>query len=227
MADSTNQPQTITMCKMCNVRHVYVSNGVPFEFCSRSCGMAFRNQQSYSAQSLGRSSFFNPAPANHYRKSAPPFFGSSPGRPVILFYNKNQSHYSFTNFAEYPVVYNGERYPTSEHLFQSFKFEHIPDLVRNIRLLPTPRQAFDEARKHNQDKRRDWDLVKVGKMEEIVYLKFTQHPALKTELLATGNAQLVEDSPYDSFWGIGGNGTGRNELGKALMKVRDRLLAGN
>lgn len=30
------------------------------------------------------------------------------------------------------------------------------------------------------------------KMEKVVYLKFTQHPSLKEELLATGEAPLVE-----------------------------------
>lgn len=42
-------------------------------------------------------------------------------RPRILFYHKHDPHYGFTNFSEHPVVYKGKRYPTSEHLFQSFK----------------------------------------------------------------------------------------------------------
>jgi predicted NAD-dependent protein-ADP-ribosyltransferase YbiA (DUF1768 family) len=29
-------------------------------------------------------------------------------------------------------------------------------------------------------------------MEKVIYLKFTQHPDLKRELLSTGNAELVE-----------------------------------
>jgi predicted NAD-dependent protein-ADP-ribosyltransferase YbiA (DUF1768 family) len=35
----------------------------------------------------------------------------------------------------------------------------------------------------------------------------------------------AQNSPKDSFWGIGDNGMGRNELGKALMRLRTRLLA--
>jgi len=42
----------------------------------------------------------------------------------ILFYHKHNPHYGFTNFSSHPVVYNGKRYPTSEHLFQSFKVLH-------------------------------------------------------------------------------------------------------
>jgi hypothetical protein len=45
------------------------------------------------------------------------------GRPSqrILFYHRHEPHFGFTNFAEYPVEYEGRIYPTSEHLFQAFK----------------------------------------------------------------------------------------------------------
>jgi diaminohydroxyphosphoribosylaminopyrimidine deaminase/5-amino-6-(5-phosphoribosylamino)uracil reductase len=42
-------------------------------------------------------------------------------RPRILFYHRADPHYGFTNFSPHPVMYKGKRYPTSEHLFQSFK----------------------------------------------------------------------------------------------------------
>jgi len=42
-------------------------------------------------------------------------------RPRILFYHKHEPYYGFTNFSDHPVEYQGKRYPTSEHLFQSFK----------------------------------------------------------------------------------------------------------
>ena len=80
-------------------------------------------------------------------------------------------------------------------------------------------------------------------MEEALQLKFTQHEDLKKELLDTDDADLFEaschrsskdklrvfnssshkDSPVDSFWGIGADKQGRNELGKALMRVRSLL----
>lgn len=46
---------------------------------------------------------------------------SSPTRSRILFYHKHDPHYGFTNFSAHPVIYKGKKYPTSEHLFQSFK----------------------------------------------------------------------------------------------------------
>jgi len=45
----------------------------------------------------------------------------TPTRHRILFYHRHDPHYGFTNFSAHPVFYNGKRYPTSEHLFQSFK----------------------------------------------------------------------------------------------------------
>lgn len=59
--------------------------------------------------------------------STPDFPRRSPlqARPRILFYHKNDPHYGFTNFSAHPVMYKGKRYPTSEHLFQSFKVRLI------------------------------------------------------------------------------------------------------
>jgi hypothetical protein len=45
----------------------------------------------------------------------------TPTRHRILFYHRRDPHYGFTNFSSHPVFYQGKRYPTSEHLFQSFK----------------------------------------------------------------------------------------------------------
>lgn len=35
-----------------------------------------------------------------------------------------------------------------------------------------------------------------------------------------------QDSDKDSFWGVGADRKGRNELGKALERLRDRLRTG-
>ncbi|KAK0236142.1 hypothetical protein EDD85DRAFT_631094 [Armillaria nabsnona] len=164
-------------------------------------------------------------PANSFRQSR--FAVTSPTTNRILFYDKDKPYYFFTNFSAHPVVYNGERYPTSEHLFQSFKFEHRPSLAKHIRTCSErPSVAFSEARRFQPEVRADWKAVNISKMEVALYLKFTQHGDLKREILATGDAELVEDSPKDAFWGVGLDGRGRNELGKALVRVRERIRQG-
>jgi ribA/ribD-fused uncharacterized protein len=60
-------------------------------------------------------------------------------------------------------------------------------------------------------------------MMEAVEAKFRQHEALRALLLDTGDAMLVEHTKRDAFWGDGGDGSGRNELGRILMAVRERL----
>jgi predicted NAD-dependent protein-ADP-ribosyltransferase YbiA (DUF1768 family) len=62
-------------------------------------------------------------------------------------------------------------------------------------------------------------------MEEVLYLKFKQHPDLRSLLMGTGVADLIYAEANDTFWGEGALGQGANELGKALMRVRVRLRA--
>ncbi|KAJ7472735.1 hypothetical protein FB451DRAFT_302012 [Mycena latifolia] len=149
----------------------------------------------------------------------------TPTRARILFYHKTDPHYGFTNFSAHPVFYDGKRYPTSEHLFQSFKFQpHRPRLAEHIRTCSErPSVAFSEARRFQPEVRSDWKDVNIQMMDLALWHKFTQHESLKKELLATDDAELVEDSDKDSFWGVGADRRGRNELGKALERLRTKL----
>ena len=60
-------------------------------------------------------------------------------------------------------------------------------------------------------------------MLEALQAKFTQHPELRDVLLATGDANLVEHTDNDAYWADGGDGSGKNMLGKLLMRVREQL----
>ena len=56
-----------------------------------------------------------PAPVPASNSSSPP------PRKQIRFYNRDTSYYSFCNIASYPVIHDGETYPTAEHLFHALK----------------------------------------------------------------------------------------------------------
>ena len=71
--------------------------------------------------------------------------------------------------------------------------------------------------------RRDWESAKVNVMREVVMAKFTQHPELRELLLSTGDAKLIEHTANDDYWGDGGDGRGKNMLGRILMDVREQL----
>ena len=60
-------------------------------------------------------------------------------------------------------------------------------------------------------------------MLEAVRAKFSQHEDLKLILLGTGDAKLIEHTENDSYWGDGGDGSGKNRLGQILMQVRVEL----
>ena len=67
------------------------------------------------------------------------------------------------------------------------------------------------------------DVMLPSQLEEIQYLKFTQHDDLLSELVATHPAHLVWGTTRDAFLGLGLNGKGRNELGQLLVRIRTRL----
>jgi ribA/ribD-fused uncharacterized protein len=60
--------------------------------------------------------------------------------------------------------------------------------------------------------------VKLPIMRRADLAKYTQNPELAERLLATGEAELVEDSPCDDYWGVGTDGSGLNRPGVCLWK---------
>jgi ribA/ribD-fused uncharacterized protein len=140
----------------------------------------------------------------------------------IRFYSVSDDYGEFSNFARYPISLKGKRWPTSEHYFQAQKFAEPKD-QEEIRNANTPMLAAQMGRDRKRKLRRDWESAKIGVMRDAVEAKFRQHAELGAMLLATGNAKLVEHTENDDFWGDGGDGKGRNELGRILMAVRERL----
>ena len=141
---------------------------------------------------------------------------------VIYFYSVEDEYGDFSNFARYPIRLKGKTWPTSEHYFQSMKFID-PIQQQKIRQATTPMEAARMGRDRKQKLRRDWESVKDQVMYEAVQEKFVQHPELAEQLLATQNAKIVEHTEQDSYWGDGGDGSGKNKLGQILMRVRTQL----
>ena len=63
-------------------------------------------------------------------------------------------------------------------------------------------------------------------MYKALLAKFTQHSYLRKLLLETKERDLIEHSLYDSYWGDGGDGSGKNRLGELLMQLRRELRSG-
>jgi ribA/ribD-fused uncharacterized protein len=79
------------------------------------------------------------------------------------------------------------------------------------------------GRSRKRPLREDWESQKDRIMHEAVLAKFTQHADLREFLLATSDATIVEHTTSDRYWGDGGDGSGKNMLGKSLMGVREEL----
>jgi ribA/ribD-fused uncharacterized protein len=143
-------------------------------------------------------------------------------RQVIEFYSTRDEYGCFSNFDSSPIMLKGKSWPTAEHYFQAQKFAES-EYQEAIRQAKSPMIAARLGRSRKQPLRPDWESVKDAVMREAVLAKFTQHEALRAILLGTGDALLVEHTANDSYWGDGGDGHGKNKLGKILMSVRDEL----
>ena len=140
----------------------------------------------------------------------------------ILFYRLNEPFGEFSNFSPHPFELKGKRWPTSEHYFQGQKFagtEHEED----IRLAKSPMIAARMGRSRQRPLRADWEAVKDEIMREALRAKFTQNPQLRSLLLGTESAVLVEHTTNDCYWGDNGDGSGKNRLGELLMELREDL----
>ena len=142
-----------------------------------------------------------------------------------------QGKYRFlSNFHPSPITFDleaGDRSirahaPTAEHAYQASKAAAIKDGLTVLNCA-TPGEAKRAGRRIRQ--RPDWEARKTAVMRRVVEAKFRQNPQLARQLLATGDAKLVEENTWgDTFWGVC-HGRGQNRLGKILMAVRDELAA--
>jgi ribA/ribD-fused uncharacterized protein len=144
---------------------------------------------------------------------------------AIRFYSAHGDHGGFSNFSAHEVRMKGKVWPTSEHYFQAQKFEGTPHEAE-IRRASSPGNAARMGRDRKRPLRRDWESIKDDVMRAVVRAKFEQHEELKALLLATGDEELIEHTERDHYWADGGDGSGKNMLGKILMEVRSALRAG-
>jgi ribA/ribD-fused uncharacterized protein len=143
---------------------------------------------------------------------------------AIRFFSKSDTHREFSDFAPCGIDLDDAWWPTVENYYQAQKFND-PELRKSIRKAEKPPIAKGLADKNKAAIRPDWDAVKDDVMYRAVRRKFEQHPELKAMLLATGDEELIEAAPTDTYWGVGRDGTGLNKLGKIIARIRDELRA--
>jgi predicted NAD-dependent protein-ADP-ribosyltransferase YbiA (DUF1768 family) len=170
------------------------------------------------------------------------------GPDFIKFYRTADWYGEFSNFADYVIKLMDKDWPTSEHFFQAMKFIGTIH-EEEVRKAPKPGRAFAIGGDRKRPLRPDWDkavdfatitdsawlksdwqrfvggpmLTKDYVMLQAVRAKFTQYEELGALLLSTGTKKLIEHTTKDRYWADGGDGSGKNLLGKILMLVREEL----
>ncbi len=164
---------------------------------------------------------------------------SIPSDYRILFFARDRKAFGFlSHFHPSPIQLDNKLWPTVEHFFQAQKSDD-PAYREAIHAAPSPAIAKRLAahpnahplvsndswfRKHSVMPRPDWFQVNLQVMRRGDLAKFVQHPDLRASLLATQEAELIEDSPWDRFWGTGKDAKGLNWAGKILMEIRKSLV---
>lgn len=67
----------------------------------------------------------------------------------------------------------------------------------------------------------DFDKRRSSIMRQAIRFQYHQNPMLVRWLKDTGKATLIEEAPWDDYFGTGRNGDGKNVHGKLLMEFRD------
>ncbi len=138
---------------------------------------------------------------------------------AIYFYAANAKYGELSNFSAHGFEHDGLFYPTVEHFYQTHKFED-ESYCNKIRKADTPKIAADLGKTRAIPIREDWERMKNKIMTLAVSLKFNLNDTARNVLINTEDELLIENSPYDNYWGIGRTGEGKNHLGTILMRER-------
>lgn len=140
-----------------------------------------------------------------------------------------EGEYKFlSNFSPASVVWDGLRFSTVEHAYQAAKTNNKLQRIA-IRDCETPGNAKRLGQRVELVPH--WDTRKIIVMHGLLWQKFRGPLSgpLSSDLLATGNANLIEGNTWhDNFWGECNckrcPGVRENWLGRLLMITREDLL---
>ena len=140
---------------------------------------------------------------------------------TIKFYKTNDPHGYMSNYKKARFFIYGRWWNNVEAPYQAQKCINIAeyDAIHQAKTANDARLLGQKVKMRDE-----WDVFHKDRvMHECCMAKFLQHKDLRDQLMATGDEELVEDSSVDWYWGCGKDGTGKNMLGKTLMKIRDEL----
>lgn len=148
----------------------------------------------------------------------------------IFFISERAKYGWLSSFAICPngVACFGLGAPTVEHIYQAMKLpSNFAKARQAICRCASPADAKGIGGAIQM--RSEWNKVREDVMKQLIRAKFGQNPTLAQKLLETGDSQLVEDAPWDKYWGSGASRAwtttgGKNRLGVLLMEYRETLV---
>jgi ribA/ribD-fused uncharacterized protein len=133
--------------------------------------------------------------------------------------------YPLDNYSAHTVMLWGHTFLTAEHAYQWKKFSVAsPDIAEKIHSAPSPEAVKRISDSYKPDPE-GWSEHRVSVMKEILEAKAAQHEDVRELLQKTGTRMIAENSPIDSFWGLGPEGNGENTVGKIWMEIRKRQFS--
>ena len=145
---------------------------------------------------------------------------------AIYFYKEFGELGYLATYSPHGFYLNNKYYKTSEHYYQSKKMID-PIISEMIIETKTPKEASNIGRDRNNQKVKNWRLIKCDVMYEAVIYKFLANHNIREKLLATGNDEIIEETVKENFWGCGINRDGKNNYGKILCIVREKMKEDN
>lgn len=126
------------------------------------------------------------------------------------------------NYSNHGFTKDGVYYKTAEHYYQASKFDD-EDIKKRIIECPTPKDASIIGRDRNNIRKKNCRSKKIDDMYTAVYLKFRENKDIRSKLIETRNEEIREMTTKESYWGVGPNLDGLNNIGKILMRVRKKV----
>lgn len=143
--------------------------------------------------------------------------------PNTIYFYKEFGKYGFlASYSEHGFYKDGIFWKTLEHYYQAQKFDD-KKVIKKIIDAKTPKEASMIGRDRNNHLKSNWETIKLDIMEEGLYNKYMQNKDICQKLLNTGNRKIVEATVKEFYWGCGIDGTGENQFGMLLVKVRNRI----
>ena len=141
---------------------------------------------------------------------------------MVEFYKEFGDLGYLANYSNHSFVVDGVLYKTVEHYYQAMKYDDL-DIRERIIKAETPKEASNIGRDRNNKRIDNFKSIKNKVMYKGILEKFRQNRDIAYKLIETRNSLIGEATIDEYYWGLGKDKSGKNNIGKILVKVRKQI----